>query len=128
MRTLKVCMITIIILTIYTGTVKCCNYYDLSFEKTSENVINEKCLNTNIKDKINIKYNESLSKDEIDALNYCIKDYVDLNKMINNKLLENKNQLELMITYININGKLIKDYKSWSKSKNINVLIPINIE
>lgn len=128
MKILKVCIITVIILATYTNIIKSYTYYDLFFEKSSEIIVKEEYKNINIKDSIKIKYDQNLSKDEIDIINYNIKNYLDINKMLNSNVLENENQEEVIITYININGRLIKDYKTWSKSKNVNIMVPINIE
>lgn len=128
MKILKVCIIILLVIVVHTNIVKTYNYYDLFFEKTSESVIKEKSIDINTEDKIKIMYNQNLSKDEMDTINYHIKDYLSLNKILNKNLKQYDNKEEVIITYVNIKGILIKDYKSWCKSENVNILIPINIE
>lgn len=123
------------------------DYYDLKFEKKSENIVKgefEKIgddilltddtemtiiLNKKYKPIINI----TLNKDEEDAISYSLgtkwNEEIKINKEedIN---LNGSNDTYIMVrpVYKEITGILVKDYISWESKKEISIKIPVDME
>ena len=130
-KALKIFMISIIFVGMYSINISSLNYYDLYFEKTSDTIIrgSYESLHNNIK--YEIDYNLDLSKDELDSINHAIKlnlnSYKKISKENINNNAENK-KVKVRPVYREIRGNIVKDYKSWNEKKEIIIKIPIDIE
>lgn len=127
---IKVCLISLTIFFISSININSFNYYDLYFEKASDTIVKGELetLQNNITYKTICDLN--LSKDEIDAINHCVKvDFNAYKKINDEKLNEIKyERVKIRPVYRSIEGYLVKDYKTWSKKKKISIKIPIDID
>lgn len=130
-KIIKIFALVITIMSIFTVSVKSLNYYDLYFEKTSDNIIKGSYeeLNENLSYKT--IYNACLNKDEQDAINHAIKTNIFKGININKKDIEgkfNNEYVKVRPVYREIKGEIIKDYKTWNDKKEIVIKMPINVE
>lgn len=130
-KIIKIFALVITIMSIFTVSVKSFNYYDLYFEKTSDNIIKGSYeeLNKNLSYKT--IYNACLNKDEQDAINHAIKTNIFKGININKKDIEGKfknEYVKVRPVYREIKGEIIKDYKTWNDKKEIVIKMPINVE
>lgn len=123
------------------------DYYDLKFEKKSENIvkgefekIGDEILLTDDTEMtiiLNKKYkpiiNITLNKDEEDAISYSLgtkwNEEIKINKEEDINLNES-NDTYIMVrpVYKEITGILVKDYISWESKKEISIKIPVDME
>lgn len=130
-KIIKIFALVITTMSIFTVSVKSLNYYDLYFEKTSENIIKGSYeeLNKNLSYKT--IYNVNLNKDEQDTINHAIKTSIFKDININKKDIEgkfNNEYVKVRPVYREIKGEIIKDYKTWNNKKEIVIKIPIDVE
>lgn len=122
-------------------------YYDLKFEENSRNIVTgkfekigddlslqkESKMTMNIKKSYKPKTSVELNKDELDAISQVLgskwQDVVLIDKKEDVKIKKKKNTyLYIRPVYKEVKGILVQDYQSWSQKKEINILIPIDIE
>ena len=125
---IKIFIVSIVIIVIFSININSLDYYDLYFEKISENIVkgNYETLHDNIKYKTN--YNLVLSKDEIDLINYNVKINLNGYKKVSEEDALNKSNTKVRPVYKKIKGNIIKDYKIWNQRKQIIIQVPIDIE
>lgn len=125
---IKIFIVSMVIIVIFSININSLDYYDLYFEKISENIVkgNYETLHDNIKYKTN--YNLVLSKDEIDLINYNVKINLNGYKKVSEKDALNKSKTKVRPVYKKIKGNIIKDYKIWNQRKQIIIQVPIDIE
>lgn len=122
-------------------------YYDLKFEKISENIVKGEFQKTG--DDIIVTENKEvtlildkrykpiididINKDEEDAISYILgakwNDEARISKEEEVKF-NNNNDSYIMVrpVYKEIKGVIIKDYKSWENKKEITIKIPVDME
>lgn len=112
---IKIFIVSIVIIVIFSININSLDYYDLYFEKTSENIVkwNYETLHDNIKYKTN--YNLVLSKDEIDLINYNVKINLNGYKKVSKEDVLNKSKTKVRPVYKKIKGNIVKDYKIWNQ-------------
>ncbi|MGL5754868.1 MAG: hypothetical protein ACRCYC_06040 [Paraclostridium sp.] len=123
---IKICLISLIIFFISSVNINSFNYYDLYFEKTSDTIVKGEL--ESLQNGITYKtiYNLNLSKDEIDAINHCVKiNFREYKKINEEKINEN---VRIRPVYRKIEGNIVKDYKSWNQKKKIIIKVPIDID
>ncbi len=125
---IKIFIVSMVIIVIFSININSLDYYDLYFEKISENIVkgNYETLHDNIKYKTN--YNLVLSKDEIDLINYNVKINLNGYKKVSEEDALNKSKTKVRPVYKKIKGNIIKDYKIWNQKKQIIIQVPIDIE
>ncbi|MBC6002846.1 hypothetical protein ACQQ2T_05910 [Paraclostridium tenue] len=125
---IKIFIVSMVIIVIFSININSLDYYDLYFEKISENIVkgNYETLHDNIKYKTN--YNLVLSKDEIDLINYNVKINLNGYKKVSEEDALNKSKTKVRPVYKKIKGNIIKDYKIWNQRKQIIIQVPIDIE
>ncbi|MBC8630319.1 hypothetical protein H8697_01170 [[Eubacterium] tenue] len=125
---IKIFIVSMVIIVIFSININSLDYYDLYFEKISENIVkgNYETLHDNIKYKTN--YNLVLSKDEIDLINYNVKINLNGHKKVSEEDALNKSKTKVRPVYKKIKGNIIKDYKIWNQRKQIIIQVPIDIE
>ena len=125
---IKIFIVSMVIIVIFSININSLDYYDLYFEKISENIVkgNYETLHDNIKYKTN--YNLVLSKDEIDLINYNVKINLNGYKKVSKEDVLNKSKTKVRPVYKKIKGNIIKDYKIWNQRKQIIIQVPIDIE
>lgn len=125
---IKIFIVSMVIIVIFSININSLDYYDLYFEKISENIVkgNYETLHDNIKYKTN--YNLVLSKDEIDLINYNVKINLNEHKKVSEEDALNKSKTKVRPVYKKIKGNIIKDYKIWNQRKQIIIQVPIDIE
>lgn len=125
---IKIFIVSMVIIVIFSININSLDYYDLYFEKISENIVkgNYETLHDNIKYKTN--YNLVLSKDEIDLINYNVKINLNEHKKVSEEDALNKSKTKVRPVYKKIKGNIVKDYKIWNQKKQIIIQVPIDIE
>ncbi|MDU1538429.1 MAG: hypothetical protein E6902_02305 [Paeniclostridium sordellii] len=125
---IKIFIVSMVIIVIFSININSLDYYDLYFEKISENIVkgNYETLHDNIKYKTN--YNLVLSKDEIDLINYNVKINLNVYKKVSKEDVLNKSKTKVRPVYKKIKGNIVKDYKIWNQKKQIIIQVPIDIE
>lgn len=125
---IKIFIVSMVIIVIFSININSLDYYDLYFEKISENIVkgNYETLHDNIKYKTN--YNLVLSKDEIDLINYNVKINLNGYKKVSKEDVLNKSKTKVRPVYKKIKGNIVKDYKIWNQKKQIIIQVPIDIE
>ncbi|SCI90061.1 Uncharacterised protein [uncultured Clostridium sp.] len=125
---IKIFIVSMVIIVIFSININSLDYYDLYFVKISENIVkgNYETLHDNIKYKTN--YNLVLSKDEIDLINYNVKINLNGYKKVSEEDALNKSKTKVRPVYKKIKGNIIKDYKIWNQKKQIIIQVPIDIE
>lgn len=125
---IKIFIVSMVIIVIFSININSLDYYDLYFEKISENIVkgNYDTLHDNIKYKTN--YNLVLSKDEIDLINYNVKINLNGYKKVSEEDALNKSKTKVRPVYKKIKGNIVKDYKIWNQKKQIIIQVPIDIE
>lgn len=125
---IKIFIVSMVIIVIFSININSLDYYDLYFEKISENIVkgNYETLHDNIKYKTN--YNLVLSKDEIDLINYNVKINLNGYKKVSEEDALNKSKTKVRPVYKKIKGNIVKDYKIWNQKKQIIIQVPIDIE
>ncbi|MGL5329380.1 MAG: hypothetical protein ACRDD7_08930 [Peptostreptococcaceae bacterium] len=122
-------------------------YYDLKFEQVSSKIVKgeyenlEGIINLNKTTKVPMIISKSyepivsvdINKDEIDAIGQVLgsgwNECVLINKEEEIEIKKKKNTyIQVRPLYKEIKGNLLQDYTSWSKSKEITILIPIDVE
>lgn len=122
-------------------------YYDLKFEKISENIVkgefeksDENIIITENKEMtllLDKKYKAivdiDINKDEEDAISYTLGSNWNEEIRINKEeevRINTKNESYIMVrpVYKEIKGEIIKDYKSWENKKEITIKIPVDME
>lgn len=125
---IKIFIVSMVIIVIFSININSLDYYDLYFEKISENIVkgNYETLHDNIKYKTN--YNLVLSKDEIVLINYNVKINLNGYKKVSEEDALNKSKTKVRPVYKKIKGNIVKDYKIWNQKKQIIIQVPIDIE
>lgn len=122
-------------------------YYDLKFEKISENIvkgefekIGDDIIVTENKERTLIldkKYKPiidiDINKDEEDAISYSLgakwNEEIRISKEEEVRInTSNDSYIMVRPVYKEIKGAIIKDYKSWENKKEITIKIPVDIE
>ncbi|MGL5316423.1 MAG: hypothetical protein ACRC92_24415 [Peptostreptococcaceae bacterium] len=122
-------------------------YYDLRFEKISEDLVRgeyerigeeiklqeDTDITMLIKKIYNIDVNASLSKDEEDAIGQVFgtkwNQKIEITKEEDIKIKGNiSTYVEVRPVYKEIRGYIVQDFNSWSKKKEIRIKIPIDVE
>ncbi len=135
------------ILNMYNKYINALPYYDLRFEKISEDLTKgeyevlgdeiklqeDSEITMLIKKSYNIDVNSSLTKDEEDAIGQIFgtkwNQKIDISKEEDIKIQGNvSTYIEVRPIYKEIRGYLIQDYNSWSKKKEVIIKIPVDIE
>ena len=140
-------IILILSIGLYGEIINALPYYDLKFEKISEDLVRgeyEKLgeeiklqedteITMLIKKSYNIDINATLTKDEEDAIGQIFgttwNQKIEITKEEDIKIQGNANTyIEVRPVYKEIKGYLVQDYNSWSKKKEIIIKIPIDVE
>jgi len=149
-KIIKSIFFVFILITTFNISNTCINalpYYDLRFEKISEDLIKGEYevigdeiklqedteITTVIKKAYNIDVNASLSKEEEDAISQIFgtkwNQEIEISKEEDIKVEGNVDTyIEVRPIYKEIRGYLIQDYNSWSKKKEVIIKIPVDIE